>query len=650
MGIISALLSLITVSGLDSGNPSASELLDKYAAGQQGLQSFIVKGKWFREGSSEQAPTMVGLPGVSRFRYDSEFEGRFDGNRASGRTRLWGQVNPRLDVSKEEALYQSRLWDGKTFFQYDTSSMRPAGVCYIVKSEKQNRERDRTATTIQTSGNRFELGYLPFTDDRVDSVIRNGKSKTVRNAMEQVRGSPCYVIDADTKYGKYTIWVDPQHGYNIARATIKKSPGDLLMQAGSYRLGEGEVYSLSFESLRFEQREGLWIPMESESHDSRIYLGGGFEETLMCCKVSGIVLNPDHNALGSFLPDDIKDGARVSVDTAPGIKYTWQDGELIANVDKVAIDQIDKMADEIVAKEKVLDANRPTLARLTVSDLLVRYRDTQDKLKSFVARAKTTIEGNADKRTEERCEFRSDGNRVSLHRFSWDGAMTTKDKAGYKSLLWDGMSLIEYEKAPNSSKGKAGITKDKKLIEEKLAVDYRGAALLGVFSGDYVRVDSIIARAKKISIREKTEKIGDTQCFVIEAATERGDYTIWIDPDHGYNIAKAVVKRSKGDLIQRSTRIKRTMSFLLENVRFEQIDGVWAPMEADMKSAVDNREVAKVHHLRTEFILNPDAEILGSFIADDIPDGTAVTVAGDDGKYIWQDGKHVLEGWDNVGR
>ncbi|MCX5638924.1 MAG: hypothetical protein NTX52_14705, partial [Planctomycetota bacterium] len=55
-------------------------------------------------------------------------------------------------------------------------------------------------------------------------------------------------------------------------------------------------------------------------------------------KRTEIILNPDHDALGSFVPDDIRNGAKAYKVDVPGITYTWQDGRVVDATGKVFID------------------------------------------------------------------------------------------------------------------------------------------------------------------------------------------------------------------------------------------------------------------------------------------------------------------------
>jgi hypothetical protein len=184
---------------------------------------------------------------------------------------------------------------------------------------------------------------------------------------------------------------------------------------------------------------------------------------------------------------------------------------------------------------------------------------------------------------------------------------------------------------------------------------------MGYFFGDDERVDSILRRSEKVSVRDRLERVGRSKCYVIDAVTGRGRYTLWIDPEHGCNIAKAESSQETGDLSDGDRRLPRGRGkySYLKNVKFEKIDGVWVPMEGDMEfghqePGSDYRQ--KKHHKRREVILNPDHEALRSFYPDDIPSGTEVHVqdfagsppsrSGDDiedaGDFRWKPGAQFV--------
>ncbi len=71
--------------------------------------------------------------------------------------------------------------------------------------------------------------------------------------------------------------------------------------------------------------------MESEIVVNRKWNNDDFAYIKQHNKLIEIVVNPDHNALGSFERDDIKNGAMVYLRGMPGTTYTWQDGKVVDN-------------------------------------------------------------------------------------------------------------------------------------------------------------------------------------------------------------------------------------------------------------------------------------------------------------------------------
>jgi hypothetical protein len=310
----------------------------------------------------------------------------------------------------------------------------------------------------------------------------------------------------------------------------------------------------------------------------------------------------------------------------------------------------------------------------TAMELLDKYAETQDKLKSFRLKSKTMVNSsmkmkNVSKSLKQgnitvyyETELRSDGYRTSSREKTWGGSRVLNDipknSAMYFSTLWQGKSFIKHTRRSDFSTGMGNVIfhNDKKYAEqlcrESVSRSYNGHSLMGYFFGDDERVDSILRQAASISVRRENEKVnGD--CFVIDATTlERGRYTLWIDPEHGYNIARAELRRDgkhRHKYYEYHMLESRKISSSLENVRFKKIDNVWVPMEADeiVNDTWDQGQSfarSKVHHEIYEFALNPDHEALNSFVPDDIPNGAKVSIVGVRGrKFTWQDGKIVDE-------
>ena len=161
------------------------------------------------------------------------------------------------------------------------------------------------------------------------------------------------------------------------------------------------------------------------------------------------------------------------------------------------------------------------------------------------------------------------------------------------------------------------------------------------------------------------EKVNGFDCYVLEAVTSHGEYKIWIDPEHGYNIAKAETHKANNDILStgvtkheyadmppgRSYKGKRPGSrdavhFYMDNVSFRKVNGVWLPMEADHRIIVDyddRKATYKKHHKRTYVNLTPDFEAIKAFIPK-IPEGSIVILDWSPGiQYMWQNGKPVTD-------
>jgi len=643
--MISITICIMPLQGFAAGHLSTLDLLDKYSETQDRLQPFIIKSE-----DSITNHSSFGKAETGRSYSSSEL--CFDGNRSSLRNRLWGDLMQRDIVPEDKPEYQSFLWDGKDFFQYSKSprsTARPHGMLNIDHSSKYS---EKMISRGYSGASLFGFSYGD--DARIDSVLCKADIIDVEDKLEPVAGSLCYVINATTPYGKYRVWLDPEHGYNIAKMEVKKDTDDLMF--GQIMRGKAK-FSGSVKNVRFEKISELWVPMEADIEISRTLPNSMFYQSAWHHKRTEVTLNPDFDSLGVFTPHDVENGAEVLVLDVAGISYTWQDGKLVPNVDELAIEQLDKMTDEIMRQDRANDANNSmkalqcmlSSANVTVAELLAKYKLSQQQMQSFTAKAETTIvdTASASKTSpmREKCDFACDGKRVS-HRSSIASDLAgTTEQQQYTSFVWDGKRLIQYRGGSAGQSGQVYITMNDSRTNEIISTQYKGAALLGFCNGDYERIDSILDKAQSISIRKGTVRQGESICYVIDATTERGKYSVWLDAAHGYNIAEIQVHRKPGDVIRNAGRAKTDMTFSLINVRFENIKGVWFPAEADIQMTEDNNsQTTKWHHKRVEISLNPNHEKLGSFSADAIPDGTNVTISGHYGdKLKWQNGKVLTE-------
>jgi hypothetical protein len=301
-------------------NSKLSELLDKYAATQDLLmKSFRIE---YEETSESVGRYSTGpRAGVPLYRQKRYMRGRlcFDGERSKWSDEIWGDFNYRQrGLSRTDAVYRSWLWDGQrnlSFVRKRPSSDKP-GLLVI-----DNKSPASPLQNVTTARGEYLMGYFTGNSKRIDVVLHSAKSLRVRDNQDVIGGISCHVIEGQTEYNHYTIWIDPRHGYNIARAEIRQ---EKHKRNGNYLPDWYRV----LENVRFEQINGVWVPMEADITEDENWPNGDFRRLKEHHKRIQVLLNPDHEALGYFKTDDIENGTKVYI--APSkTPYIWRDGRVV---------------------------------------------------------------------------------------------------------------------------------------------------------------------------------------------------------------------------------------------------------------------------------------------------------------------------------
>lgn len=306
--------------------PTALELLDQYAAGQEKLRSFTAKVETSREGFSSGTQAGRGR----RFRIYAEADVRFDGRRASFRKASWGQISRDDYYEKDKPYYLSALWDGTTFVHY--RPQREGWNFLMIKQPKGEADAAKTYENM-LKGNHaaiFFLGYFYPWSARIDSLLREADTISVRPDMAKLGQTRCYVIDAAKDKAQYTVWIDPEHGYHTARIEIERRQRDAQ---------DLKLFSCVFKNVRFQQFDNVWVPVAADMEDRFVYPNGQYTNDTYHIVMKETALNPDHDNLGSFLPDDIKDGSTVLfIDGVHVRDHTWQGGQVLDKSGLVVLD------------------------------------------------------------------------------------------------------------------------------------------------------------------------------------------------------------------------------------------------------------------------------------------------------------------------
>ncbi|MHC4704444.1 MAG: LamG-like jellyroll fold domain-containing protein [Planctomycetota bacterium] len=281
----------------NNNHPTATELLDKYAQTQDKPKSVIIKSEISEQGH---------YPRVGRVGQFAFSELRLDGDRSCLRIRK--HVNPRgLPIG--EAYCWVRLWDGHTYFGLDPSDLR-------IRTGEEG--RDFALDTVGGPGNRGHevMGYFygdVRPEERVDRLLRQARSIRVRDRLERLGRSRCYVIEALIERGRYTLWIDPQHGYNIAKAEVFREARQCDAVFPESWKGKMKMACNSLENARFKKIEDVWVLMEVDCKtDSESIYGKGWNK--LHYKRTEVILNPDHEALRSFSFDEVPSWHAVNIE------------------------------------------------------------------------------------------------------------------------------------------------------------------------------------------------------------------------------------------------------------------------------------------------------------------------------------------------
>ena len=335
--------------------PTASELLDKYTQALDSTQSFISTSE-----SSALVSSRVPSWGLESHNEKSfhRTEERTDGKgRCYDKDLWWGEVrkqqlteaHPNYDLTVVGSDFRYR--DEKNLGQPEKGEREArykGHVYYDVKGGRQFDQYQREwGYFMGDSILGHFLGYMSAWR-RLDEMLKGARSLSVRPKPETLNGAVCYVLEANTKFGRFTLWLDSEHGYHPARIRASVRVGDDIGRPDSPHIitsREAITREYSVDNVRFGKVDGVWVPMEADAK-RYVVLGNehGFSDETTHYKRSKIVLNPDHDALDSFadpmknpaLDPNLVNGSIVLLESSE--QCTWQDGVVVDPKGKVVLD------------------------------------------------------------------------------------------------------------------------------------------------------------------------------------------------------------------------------------------------------------------------------------------------------------------------
>ena len=310
--------------------PTVAELLNKYTQALDSTQSFIASYEvveqysYYVPNTSRPLPKMEGAK-----RYNRTYH-RSDGRRIYEQLYDWGDLSARdVNLPEKNANYICRIISDK----FDYQNTRILNNTNLKGGASYSLEGTEKATLSLNSSDSYILGYIG-SYERLDVVLRESKQISLGPKTERINNSDCYVIDAQTKYGKYSLWLDPEHGYHPVKINYKAVEGDEYYDKGKLEKGNSRTGYL--DNVRFEKVDDVWVPMEADRGSNNIYGDTeSFTKDDTHFKRTQIILNPDHDALDSFddplenpeQDPELINGTRMHFGTP--IQYIWQDGKVV---------------------------------------------------------------------------------------------------------------------------------------------------------------------------------------------------------------------------------------------------------------------------------------------------------------------------------
>ena len=272
----------------------------------------------------------------------------------------------------------------------------------------------------------------------------------------------------------------------------------------------------------------------------------------------------------------------------------------------------------------------------------------------------------------ERGSLVTDGTRIIQKRWNWGQHWAENypaERAAFHIWVYNGDAHAQYDAGGGEFHGRPGmlqITPDAVNSPiQRSAFDYgRSCVFYGSYPGGDMlgypltaglRMEEILQDARNIALRPAEETLGGEECYVVDADTPFGDFSVWFAPARGYNVAKSVIRMSEGDIFEKNP-LEPTRSAYYEYVvsKFSEIDGNWVPIESNshhVSNGLNNNgyDYNRTHKRSNIKLLGPDDDKDAYFVnGDEIPNGARlmgqigeIRRSGDP-EWFWMDGEFVL--------
>ena len=163
------------------------------------------------------------------------------------------------------------------------------------------------------------------------SVAQNAR---VRPQMESIQGTDCHVLDAETPSGRYTIWIEPNHGYNFAKLHYEKPGTDMVVSNTAFgRFGEAWVPTKMEWEVCLTQSRDVDVRYRQE------------------IAVTEFEIDPNYGTHKPFVMEDVPAGTETLFLAGNGQRvpggFVWGDGKPCPCLDEETLDYLDRIAGDL---------------------------------------------------------------------------------------------------------------------------------------------------------------------------------------------------------------------------------------------------------------------------------------------------------------
>jgi len=402
-----------------------NDLLDKYAENQNKLASYALTAELSQEWK-------LSLFGGQAWNDAKIADLRTDGTRVALRTVHWGDRPSGHPISKDNPQYRNQYWDGARSMDFNGGDSNAVGHLRI-----DDYPTERSIKALHHIPFAYILmGCYPHMNKRIDQILKEVADLSVNNELNEINGVDCYVVQAKAENGEYLIWIDPEHGFNVAQARIQVTKTiDKPVQGGP---PFNQEISFDLENVRFKSFDGIWVATEADCR-AKVLTKDILHQYKRHIKMTDLRLNPDHTALRSFVPDDIPNGTTIRKKAVSNISYTWRDSQLVPDISEDTLHLVNRMVEATIA-EKGMNKVLAQLSRVQVYDPNRKNVDSS----RFVPGG-NPLAGPGDQDSKRNTMSVSDPNRVLSARESFTRGRNTSIHCGlycvYSLLRFSGVQI-----------------------------------------------------------------------------------------------------------------------------------------------------------------------------------------------------------------